>query len=61
MSRQNLASLRRFKRCKTQAVIPVAPQEPLDRAVAQSAMAIEEDQKPIAGERNTVHTPRDAG
>jgi len=50
MSRQNPVSLRGFKRCKTQAVSRVAPQEPLDGAIAESAMAIEEDQKPVAAQ-----------
>ena len=54
MSRQQCGDLWRFRGHKTQAVTTVANQKPPHRAVAQSAMAIENHQEPAAEFANSL-------
>jgi hypothetical protein len=53
---QQFGHTRRLGSRKAQPVMPVAPQEPPDRSVAEAAMAIEDDQQPPA-ELDSIRHP----
>ena len=58
---RELSYFGRLGRRKTQAVAAVAAQEPANRSITKTAMAIEDDQQPTIKFLKTVHYQRDAG
>lgn len=60
LAEKQTRDFRRFRGDKSQAVEAVASQDPTHRAVAEAAMAIEDDHEPIAELIKLTHTYQDA-